>query len=51
MPNPGALLLPHVSQYVVDFVIPRIGVDIPVCIDPFLLFKSRHPEFGDFISS
>lgn len=45
MPNPGALLLPHVSQYDVDFVIPRIGVDVPVCIDPFLLFKSRNPEF------
>jgi hypothetical protein len=25
----------------VDFVIPRVGVDIPIGIDPFLLFKSR----------
>jgi hypothetical protein len=45
MPTPGALLLPHVSPYDVDFVIPRIGLDIPVGIDPFLLFKSRNPEF------
>ncbi len=26
-----------------DFVIPRVGVDLPVGIDPFLLFKSREP--------
>lgn len=39
------LLLPGVSQYEVDFVIPRLGVDVPVGIDPFLLFKSRDPEF------
>jgi hypothetical protein len=45
MPQPGALLLPHVSQYDVDFVIPRVGVDIPVGIDPFLFFKSRNPEY------
>ena len=45
MSTAGALLLPHVSQYDVDFVIPRIGVDIPVGIDPFLLYKSRNPEF------
>lgn len=45
MAKPGALLLPHVSQFDVDFVIPRVGVDIPVGIDPFLLFKSRNPEF------
>jgi len=41
----GSLLLPHVSQYDVDFVIPRVGVDIPVWLDPFLLYKSRDPEF------
>src|SRR5574338_1038282 len=45
MSKAGALLLPHVSQYDVDFVVPRIGVDIPVGIDPFLLVKSRNPEF------
>jgi hypothetical protein len=38
------LLLPKVSQYEVDFVIPRLGVDVPVGIDPFLLFKSRDPD-------
>ena len=44
-PNPNAPLLPHISQYEVDFVIPRIGVDMPLGIDPFLLFKSRDPEY------
>src|SRR5262249_11339869 len=38
-------LLKGVSQYEVDFVIPRIGVDVPLGIDPFLLFKSRDPIF------
>jgi len=42
--NPRALLLTGVSQYDVDFVIPRVGVDTPVGIDPFLLYKSRDPE-------
>jgi hypothetical protein len=41
------LLLPGVSQYEVDFVIPRLGVDVPVGIDPFLLFKSRDPELRE----
>jgi hypothetical protein len=36
-------ILAGVSQYEVDFVIPRVGVDIPVGVDPFLLFKSRDP--------
>jgi hypothetical protein len=40
-----APLLPNVSQYEVDFVIPRIGVDVPVGIDPFLLYKSRDPDY------
>jgi hypothetical protein len=43
--DPRALLLRNVSQYEVDFVIPRIGVDVPVGIDPFLLYKSRNPEY------
>lgn len=43
--DPRAPLLLGVSQYEVDFVIPRIGVDLPVGIDPFLLYKSRDPEF------
>lgn len=47
MAKAGALLLPHVSQYDVDFVIPRIGMDIPVGIDPFLLYKSKTALFRD----
>lgn len=37
----NSLLIPHISQFEVDFVVPRIGTDIPVGIDPFLLYKSR----------
>jgi hypothetical protein len=37
-------LLEGVSQYDVDFVIPRIGIDLPLGIDPFLMFKSRDEE-------
>jgi hypothetical protein len=48
--NRRALLLPNVSQYDVDFVIPRIGVDVPLGIDPFLLYKSRVPEHRDLHS-
>jgi hypothetical protein len=40
-----APLIQGVSQYEVDFVIPRAGIDVPVGIDPFLLFKSRDPEY------
>lgn len=43
--NPRASLLPNLSQYQVDFVIPRIGIDLPLGIDPFLLFKSRDEEY------
>jgi hypothetical protein len=43
--NPRALLIQGISQYDVDFVIPRIGVDTPVGIDPFLLYKSRDLEY------
>lgn len=39
-------LLPNVSQFEVDFVVPRKGVDLPVGIDPFLLFKSRDPDLS-----
>ncbi|MBS1793392.1 MAG: hypothetical protein JSS81_06035 [Acidobacteria bacterium] len=35
------LLLEGISQFEVDFVIPHVGADIPVGIDPFLLYKSR----------
>jgi len=43
--DPNAPLIRNISQYDVDFVIPRIGVDVPVGIDPFLLYKSRDPEY------
>jgi hypothetical protein len=38
-------LIAGVSQYDVDFVIPRLGIDLPLGIDPFLMFKSRDEEF------
>lgn len=41
--NPHTLLIRGVSQFEVDFVIPRIGVDVALGIDPFLLFKSHDP--------
>jgi hypothetical protein len=44
-PDPRAPLLSGFSQYDVDFVIPRVGIDVPVGIDPFLLYKSRDPEY------
>jgi hypothetical protein len=44
-PDPRAPLISGVSQYDVDFVVPRVGVDIPLGIDPFLLYKSRDPAF------
>ncbi len=43
--DPRTPLILGVSQYDVDFVIPRIGVDVPVGIDPFLLYKSRDAEY------
>src|SRR6266849_4115210 len=43
--DPRAPLIRGVSQYDVDFVIPRAGIDVPVGIDPFLLYKSRDPEY------
>jgi hypothetical protein len=43
--DPRASLIPNVSQYEVDFVIPRVGIDLPLGIDPFLLFKSRDSQF------
>jgi hypothetical protein len=45
--NPRTPLLHNISQYDVDFVIPFIGVDISVGIDPFLLFKSRDPAYRE----
>ena len=43
--NPKAPLISGISQYEVDFVIPRIGIDLPLGIDPFLLFKSRDSDY------
>jgi hypothetical protein len=40
LPLPAGFKL-ALSQAEVDFVIPDLAVDIPVCIDPFLLYKSR----------
>lgn len=40
-PQQHTPLLTSVSQYEVDFVIPRLGMDLQLGIDPFLLFKSR----------
>lgn len=48
--NLNAPLLTGISQCDVDFVIPRLGVDIPLGIDPFLLYKSRRPLFAAFHS-
>ena len=42
--QPNSPLIQGVSQYEVDFVIPRVGIDLPLGIDPFLLFKSRDPS-------
>ena len=44
--GPRSPLLPGVSQFEVDFVIPRVGIDLPLGIDPFLLFKSRDREYA-----
>lgn len=35
---------PELRQLEVDFVIPRLVGDLPLCIDPFLLYKSRDQE-------
>jgi len=52
MPNSQyAPLVSGVSPYDVDFVIPRVGVDIPLGIDPFLLYKSRDPQLASLHDS
>jgi len=38
-------------QEQVDFVIPRLDRDIPLGIDPFLLYKSRYMDFRDLHSA
>ena len=42
-----SLLLKDISQFEVDFVIPRVGSDIPLGIDPFLMFKSRDSQLSN----
>lgn len=32
-----------ITQSEVDFVIPDLSADLPLCIDPFLLYKSKDP--------
>ncbi len=45
IPRSHQPLIRGISPFDVDFVIPRLGIDVPVGIDPFLLFKSRDPNF------
>ncbi len=45
--SPNTPLLRSVAQAAVDFVIPRMGIDLPLGIDPFLLYKSRSPELSN----
>lgn len=40
-------LITGVSQREVDFVIPLLGIDISLGIDPFLLYKSRDKIFSE----
>src|SRR5467141_2056141 len=44
--TPASPLISEVTQFDVDFVIPRLGIDVPVGIDPFLLYKSRDPSLA-----
>lgn len=44
--DPRRPLIEGVSQHDVDFVIPRVGIDLPIGIDPFLLYKSRDLVFS-----
>lgn len=43
-------MFPGLQQLEVDFVIPRAGQDLPLGIDPFLLFKSRDDEYRELHS-
>jgi hypothetical protein len=45
--DPRAPLLSGVSQYDVDFIIPRVSIDLPLGIDPFLLYKSRDSDYRE----
>jgi hypothetical protein len=46
LPKRNSPLITGVSQFEVDFVVPRIGTDLPLGIDPFLLYKSRDLVLG-----
>ena len=35
----------YLSQQEVDFLIPKLEKDVPLAIDPFLLYKSKNQEF------
>jgi len=35
----------HVSQDKLDFLIPYLGEDVPLCVDPFLLWKSPSQHY------
>lgn len=37
-----------ISQAEVDFVIPDLVADLPLCIDPFLMFKSRDASLREY---
>ena len=45
----NAPLIRNISQYDVDFVVPRIGEDVPVAIDPFLSTKVVIPSTETFM--
>lgn len=47
----SSLLLKDISQFEVDFVIPRVGSDLPLWIDPFLMYKSRDSELSKLHSA
>lgn len=36
-----------INQFDVDFVVPNLTQDLPLCIDPFLLYRSQDPELRE----
>lgn len=47
LPLPAAFGI-QLAQSEVDFVVPDLATDLPICIDPFLLFKSRDASLRQF---
>ena len=43
-------ILLKLSQQDVDFLIPKLEKDVPLAIDPFLLYKSKNQEFRNLHS-